>query len=681
MRHHFPKLALLLSLALATQFIFAEQHAPTHAPSAPAAASPSADPQTDFSLEADREPVTSLDGQWRFQPGDDPRWASPTFDDSHWILVKSGSDWDELGYHNMNGVAWYRFHITLPPGEETYSLRLPVIYTSYELFADGKLLLTQGGLPPHAAAFRSRPAVVDLPDPMRPVPHSVTIAIRVWHDPLWSHYRHGGLQGAAEAGRGDLIHSMFETQEQAHLWQYSDDFDLGALQMLAFAIALVLFATRHSEREFLWFALLVLGQGGTHYIHAWGRLHTSNILLTEGLEALLQTVFLASALIFFRTLFKGKWSNAFVFALVCCGLNALTYPLRWMGALTVVQQNLFSLFLCLPVYGWIVLFIRHHANRRQLDARVVGFPIAFLFCAFIYSQVLWILQTTGYTVFSNFEANWRQPFYFTLGDVAETLFLIAMLVIVLRRFALRSREQDRVESELEAARSVQQVLVPESLPEIPGLLIGTAYHPAQEVGGDFFQILPLASGDTLIVIGDVAGKGLPAALQVSLAVGTLRALAERNSSPAEIMAGLNRSLQGRSAGFTTCLALHVSADRTVLTFANAGHIAPYVNGFELRTEPNLPLGLVPEIVFSEVRYTLSPGDHLTVLTDGVPEAMHHRELFGFERTGLVSRQNAEQIAEAACNFGQTDDITVLTIDIVALPASHTEQLEPALQPV
>ena len=118
----------------------------------------------------------------------------------------------------------------------------------------------------------------------------------------------------------------------------------------------------------------------------------------------------------------------------------------------------------------------------------------------------------------------------------------------------------------------------------------------------------------------------------------------------------------------------------MLTFANAGHIAPYVNGFELRTEPNLPLGIVPEAVYDEVRYALNAGDHLTVLTDGVPEAMHHRELFGFERTGQLSRLPAAEIAAAARSFGQNDDITVLTIDIVAIPASHTEQLQPALQP-
>ena len=488
------------------------------------------------------------------------------------------------------------------------------------------------------------------------------------------------MQGSAEIGRSDLLHDRFDTQEQAYLWQYSDDFDLGALDLLAFAVAMAFFLTRQTEREFLWFALLVLGQGAFHLVRAWDFLHTGNLLVYQSAETVFQTLFLASALLFFRTLFHGKWTNAFVFALACCGLSALVDPLAWMGAVTIGQENLLTILFLLPVFGWILLFVHQQAKRRQPDARILRFPIMLLCLSFLYGQLIWMLQTFGLTWFSTFSIRWRRPFYFTLNDLAEVVFLLTMLLILLRRFALRSREQDRVASEIEAARSVQQVLVPETLPRIAGLAIGTAYHPAQEVGGDFFQILPLPSGETIVVIGDVAGKGLPAALQVSLAVGTLRTLAERTTSPAEILAGLNRTLQGRSAGFTTCLALHISADRTVLTFANAGHIAPYVNGFELRTEPNLPLGLIPDALFDEVRYALSPGDHVTVLTDGVPEAMHHRELFGFERTGLLSRQPASDIAEAARSFGQTDDITVLTIDIVSVPASHTEQLQPALQP-
>ncbi len=679
MKRSLLQFARLLGL-LAVAMVWAQRPVEAGVAAQPAGAPAAPDPSSTYSLETDREPLSALDGQWRFQPGDDPLWAQPGFDDSRWALVRSGGDWDEIGYHHLDGTAWYRFRITLPAGREDFSLRLPAIYTAYQVYLDGHLLFTQGNLPPHAGAYLTRPVVLDLPLAERTRPQTAVVALRIWHDPALSHYRHGGLQGAAAVGRSDLVHAQFNTEAEASRWQYSDDFDLGALDLLAFAVCLVFFLNRRSEREMLWFALLTLGQAAYHLLYAWGHLQANNVVGREFGLTCASTMFLVGSVLFFHSLFRGKQTNWFVFALTCCGLYALTTPLSWVGALTVALQNGLALLFLLPVYAWIVLFVHRQAKRKESDARILRLPVLFLFGSFTYTRLLWALQTSGLTLFSRFELHWRHPFYITLDDVAEIAFLLAMLTILLRRFSLRSREQDRVHSELEAARSVQQVLVPESLPRIAGLSIGTAYHPAQEVGGDFFQILPMPSGTTLIVIGDVAGKGLPAALQVSLCVGTVRALAEHSESPAAILAGLNRSLQGRGSGFTTCLALCLSADRTVVTFANAGHIAPYVNGFELRTEPNLPLGLVPDATFDETRYALKPGDHLTVLTDGVPEAMHHRELFGFERTGQLSRQGAIEIAEAARSFGQTDDITVLTVDIVPVPASHTEQLQPALQP-
>jgi serine phosphatase RsbU (regulator of sigma subunit) len=111
------------------------------------------------------------------------------------------------------------------------------------------------------------------------------------------------------------------------------------------------------------------------------------------------------------------------------------------------------------------------------------------------------------------------------------------------------------------------------------------------VGGDFYQILPLADGAVLIAIGDVSGKGMPAAMTVSLLVGTLHALVETTKNPGQLLAGLNRLTQARShGGFTTCLILRIEANGAV-TFANAGHISPYLNGLEIDCENGLPLGV------------------------------------------------------------------------------------------
>jgi serine phosphatase RsbU (regulator of sigma subunit) len=179
-------------------------------------------------------------------------------------------------------------------------------------------------------------------------------------------------------------------------------------------------------------------------------------------------------------------------------------------------------------------------------------------------------------------------------------------------------------------------------------------------------VLPLADGSAFVVVGDVSGKGLKAAMTVSLIVGTLRTLAEYEATPSELLAGLNRRLYGRHAGYATCLALKITREGDV-TIANAGHPSPYLDGAEVSTESDLPLGISLEVKYAETRLHLDGSQSLTLVTDGVVEAtaVTTRELFGFERTQAISRQAANAIAEAAHAFGvgapQMDDITVLTV--------------------
>ena len=128
------------------------------------------------------------------------------------------------------------------------------------------------------------------------------------------------------------------------------------------------------------------------------------------------------------------------------------------------------------------------------------------------------------------------------------------------------------------------------------------------------------------------------------------------------MAAMNQRMVGRSrGGFTTCLVLRADVDGT-LTIANAGHISPYLAGKELSVETVLPLGLVWSPAYAESTFHLPPGEQLTLLTDGVVEAREASgALFGFDRTATLSVQPAEAIAVAAQQFGQDDDITVLTL--------------------
>jgi serine phosphatase RsbU (regulator of sigma subunit) len=262
-----------------------------------------------------------------------------------------------------------------------------------------------------------------------------------------------------------------------------------------------------------------------------------------------------------------------------------------------------------------------------------------------------------------------------------TLLGAATLAILVRDLIRDRADKQRLAAELAAARAVQQVLIPEDIPTIPGFNIQSVYKPYGEVGGDFFQILPTKDGGVLVIIGDVSGKGMPAAMTVSLLVGTVRTLAHYTQSPGEILAAMNQRILARSnGGFTTCLVLRADADGK-LTIANAGHISPYINCAELELENGLPLGLAESATYDESTFGLAENEQLTLLTDGVVEARNATgELFGFERTRAISSQPAEKIAQTTQAFGQVDDITVLTLTRLAPAANSFAEVRSAPLP-
>jgi serine phosphatase RsbU (regulator of sigma subunit) len=201
-------------------------------------------------------------------------------------------------------------------------------------------------------------------------------------------------------------------------------------------------------------------------------------------------------------------------------------------------------------------------------------------------------------------------------------------------------------------------MIPQEKIETPGFEVNSIYNPANEVGGDFFHVQPTEDGGLLVIIGDVAGKGLKAAMNVSMLMGAVRCTTER--SPAKILESLNRVLTG-SESFTTCQVAWFSANGE-LVMANAGHLPPYLNSQEVAIPGGLPLGVLPEVSYDEIRLYLHPGDRILLMSDGVVEARHASgELFGFDRVHNLSNQSAFYIADAAKAFGQEDDITVLTV--------------------
>ena len=215
-------------------------------------------------------------------------------------------------------------------------------------------------------------------------------------------------------------------------------------------------------------------------------------------------------------------------------------------------------------------------------------------------------------------------------------------------------------AELQAASTVQQLLLQSASRPTPGFQLESVYLPASEVGGDFFFVSTAPDGSLTAIVGDVSGKGLTAAMRVAMILGVLRS--ENSHDPGELLFALNNALiaQGQ-LGFTTacCIRIALSGD---FILANAGHIAPYLSGRELYTPPALPLGLIADQSYEIVHGSLSRGERLVLLSDGVPEAQSAAgELYGFDRLASLVLLPAREIAEAAQQFGQEDDITVLTV--------------------
>jgi hypothetical protein len=275
----------------------------------------------------------------------------------------------------------------------------------------------------------------------------------------------------------------------------------------------------------------------------------------------------------------------------------------------------------------------------------------------------------------------RAPLFLIHGSAVSlpTLtgtFLLAALVYAIYRTSMEDhRRRSLLDQEMSSARELQQVLIPETVPSVPGFAITSSYRPALEVGGDFFQIIPLDDDFTLVILGDVSGKGIKAAIAVSLIVGLVRVLVETTQSPAQLLTELNRRLCGRLRdGFATCLTLRMDPHGNCL-MASAGHPPPYINNQELAVSGSFPLGLFPAVAYEESWVRLKLNDHLALYTDGLLEARNKTgEIYGFDRVRelFATLPDAARATEAAVLFGQDDDITVVTLVRVPLGEESTD---------
>jgi serine phosphatase RsbU (regulator of sigma subunit) len=279
----------------------------------------------------------------------------------------------------------------------------------------------------------------------------------------------------------------------------------------------------------------------------------------------------------------------------------------------------------------------------------------------------------------------RQP---RLLDEHETRLLHLMAnqaAIAIEKARLHKEEvlKKSLERDLEIGREIQRSLLPQSLPAIPGWEFAVYYQAARQVGGDFYDFLPLPGTPDRIglVIADAAGKGVPAALFMTLSRTTIRAAALSHPSPAAALGKANELIlnDSHSTLFVTACYATLETGSGRLVFSNAGHNRPLwyraaTGAFEELVARGIVLGSFARIELEEREIDFAPGDLLVLYTDGVTEAMNaERQPFGEERlraavaatAGGSAQEVVAAIVDAANSFAdnlpQSDDCTLLVV--------------------
>lgn len=628
--------------------------------------------------------TAQLDGPWQFHIGDDIRWAEPGVNDSAgqngWETMLPDRPWGAQGHYAYAGFGWYRLHLRIAPApgfHSSFELMLPQFENACEVYWNGILVGHYGTFPPHPSwPAQGAPSVFTLSGK----PEGV-LAIRIWKGPIGSSSpgEIGGLEAAPIVGDAESINAYLAAWNYDFLRGTLYNDALNVLYLLVGIAGFILWLRHRNETLLLWFSIFTICPA------LWTSVYNLRLpLSSQFTEFNLQWIwqlrnvalwFLLIELLHLRgRIALVRWAKLLaVVSLTAAFLDGcLSYIPEallsahtgaWIdGLLTIIIEPCDLYLLVLVAFGF----------RQPLDPvrRILAISASL-------SQLVAVIAATGqqgqrFTHWTVTQKLLSPLFhigsvYLNVQGILDLLLFFSILYAVYRYVRDQQTRKAILEQELASARELQEVLIPEKPPNLPGFSLSSSYRPALEVGGDFFQIIPLegeAAGSTLIVLGDVSGKGLRAAMAVSLIVGAVRTLAENTSSPAEILAGLSRRLHGRlQGGFTTCLALRLDPGG-MCTIASAGHPAPFLNDKEIEMAGALPLGIDPEMKYEEMQLHFRAGDRCALYTDGLLEARAPSgEIFSFERLQelFASSADAARASETAVNFGQEDDITVLTL--------------------
>jgi hypothetical protein len=561
----------------------------------------------------------TLTGPWRVSTDDRPEYATAEFDDRGWASV------DRLPIRiDVENPRWYRVTLSAIRHE---AIAIPPIYGDYEVFLDGLLIGARVDLYPALQSYR-------LPSD-RDRESVLAIRLRPFPDGLY-HLERIAPRSGGEAVTGTAAElTLLAAQTRAGLVVDR----MPGMVVWGFQQALVLFllrlAVRMRRAEAGVFGTMLIVLGSAYlleeaavremiHVSTYARILVMIAALFYGLEIAFVSLYLE--------LRRSIWLRALPYGVAAMFLIA---PFPSLAA--AVQVGCVAAVVAhwrLPQSRWLVVAFSLLAGMLLLSATNDGGL----------TRVPLAIQLSETTI--------------DLSSITTLWLMVTMTISLADRSTEAQRYQDRMARELSAGAMVQDASLRSGLERVEGMQIRHAYLPAQEVGGDFYQVKALPTGEALVLVGDVSGKGLSAALTVSELLGAFRALSTERMDPGALLTALNRIVcERKGEGFVTACCLRIGRGR--VRVANAGHLPPFVDGREWACTSALPLGLVAGLQY-EARD--GQGRQVVLMTDGVAEARNEMgELFGFDRTLELLEAGPEALAAAAASWGQEDDITVIEL--------------------
>lgn len=293
------------------------------------------------------------------------------------------------------------------------------------------------------------------------------------------------------------------------------------------------------------------------------------------------------------------------------------------------------------------------------------------------ASLTWPLIVFGVVVVLT-NRGYSRPAGIEVEPIGFLVLLSALGFTAARRASANERRLREVEQELATARRIQHSIIPQTLPDLPCLRIATRYQPMTSVAGDFYDFLTTSNHCLTILVADVSGHGVPAALVASMLKVCFAAQREKADNPAEVLAGLNLMLRGSLGGqYVTAACAAIDVVRGVITYAGAGHppslLLQRSTGEIVQLAQNgLFIGPFPMATYSNVSVPFQRGDKLLLYTDGIVEAsVGDGNEFGAERLQLFLResnsldpaQTIDRLFQKISNGDQQDDLTAVLAEL------------------